>query len=126
MRLVILFCSTNRSAVLLSKCSAHKCVSVAASISWTLTRTWSRPTDTAFQYIADAKLAPDLLAVYRLAPIGERCVARDDEHVREPRQIGRQILGDAVGEVLLLRVVAEVGEWQHNDRQARRHDTPRY
>ncbi len=34
-----------------------------------------------------------------------------------PRQIGRQILGDPVGEILLLPVVAEIGKGQHDNRQ---------
>jgi hypothetical protein len=38
----------------------------------------------------------------------------------DPRQIGCQIVGDTVRKVLLVSVVAEVGEWQHDDRQARR------
>ena len=50
--------------------------------------------------------------------ISNRRVARNDEHIREPRQIGRQILGDAVGEILLLAVVAQITKGQHHDRQA--------
>jgi hypothetical protein len=90
MRLVISFCRVNRSAVLLSKCSAHSCVSVAASIHLGVdTNVVPRPKDTAFQHIADAKLAPDLLSVHGLAPLGECSIARDDQHIRDPRQIGR-------------------------------------
>src|SRR5271165_260100 len=36
----------------------------------------------------------------------------------DPRQIGRQILGDPVGEILLLAVVAQGCKRQHDDRQA--------
>ena len=36
------------------------------------------------------------------------------------KQIGRQILGDRVGKILLLAVVAQIGKRQHDDRQARR------
>src|SRR6516164_6972579 len=39
-RLVISFCRANRSPVSLSNRSAHRCASVAASISWALTRSW--------------------------------------------------------------------------------------
>jgi prevent-host-death family protein len=49
-----------------------------------------------------------------------RGVARDHKTVCNARQIGRHILGDSVGEILLLRVTAEIGEGQHDDRQARR------
>jgi len=74
----------------------------------------ARATDAPFEDIAHAQLSADLLCVHRLVPIGECGVARDDEHVRNPRQIGRQILGDAVGEVALFRVVAQIGEGQHD------------
>jgi hypothetical protein len=40
--------------------------------------------------------------------------------MREPREIGRDIVGDAVGEILLLGVIAENGERQHDNRQARK------
>jgi hypothetical protein len=40
--------------------------------------------------------------------------------VRESRQVGRQIIGDAIGKILLLTVVGEIGKGQHDDRQARR------
>jgi hypothetical protein len=33
-----------------------------------------------------------------------------DQHAREPRQIGRQVFGDPVGEILLLGVVAEISK----------------
>jgi hypothetical protein len=81
----------------------------------------ARPPDASFQHIAYAQFAADLLRMDRLVPIGERSIAGDHETVRDPRQIGRQILGDAVGKILLLPVVAEIGKGQHHDRQAR-HD----
>jgi AraC-like DNA-binding protein len=77
------------------------------------------PADAAFQDVAHTQLAADLLCIDSLVPIGERGIARDHEHVREPREIGRQILGHPVGEILLLRIVAEIGERQHDDRQPR-------
>jgi len=66
----------------------------------------ARPPDASLQHIAHAKLAADLLGINPLALISERGIARDHQHACEPRQIGCQILGDAVGEILLLRVVA--------------------
>ena len=45
---------------------------------------------------------------------------RDHEHVRDPRQISRQIPGDPVGEILLFGIVAQIDKGQHDDRQARR------
>jgi hypothetical protein len=82
----------------------------------------ARPPDAPFEHIAHAQLATNLLRVDRLVPVGKRGIARDHEHVRHPRQIGRQIVGDPVGKILLVGVVAEVGERQHDDRQARRSD----
>ena len=79
-----------------------------------------RALDAAFKHIAHAQLAADLLGVDRLALVGERGIARNHEAARDPRQIGRQILGDAVGKILLLGVVAQIVEGQHHDRQARR------
>jgi len=74
------------------------------------------------QHIAHAQLATDLAGDDRLVPVGERSISGDHNHVRDPRQIGRQILGDPVCKVLLLGVVAEIGERQHDNRQARRSD----
>jgi hypothetical protein len=82
----------------------------------------ARPLDTAFQHIADAELAADLLCGERLVAIREGGMARDHERVRDPRQIGRQIVGDPVRKVLLVGVAAEIDEGQYDDRQARRDD----
>ena len=76
----------------------------------------SRPLDASCQHIAHTKLAADLLRVDQLVPVRESGIARDHEHVRDPRQIGCQILGDPVGEILLPGVAAEVGKGQDDDR----------
>jgi hypothetical protein len=47
-------------------------------------------------------------------------VLREMTHVGEPRKVRCQILGDPVREVLLVGVVTEIGEWQHDDREPRR------
>ena len=80
----------------------------------------SRPLDLPFEHIAHAKLAADLLRVDRLVSVSESGIARDHEHVRDPRQIGCQISGDPVGEILLFGVVAQIGKGQHGDRRTRR------
>src|SRR6516165_6245511 len=67
----------------------------------------AQPADAAFEHITHPKLAPDLLGLDPLSLIGECGIARDHKHVRDARQIGRQILGDPICKVLLLRVVAE-------------------
>src|SRR5262252_10927768 len=70
----------------------------------------------ALDHIADAKLRGDLLHVDGLALVDERRVARDHE---EPAQLGQcsgDVLADAVGEILLLRIVAHIDEGKHSDR----------
>jgi class 3 adenylate cyclase len=54
----------------------------------------ARPADASVQHIAYTKLAADLLRVDGLVPVGERGIARDHEHAREPRQVGRQRAAD--------------------------------
>src|SRR5271170_4949059 len=49
----------------------------------------------AFEYIAHVQLAPNLFSVDRLVSVGERGIARNHEHIREARQIGRHVVGDA-------------------------------
>ena len=71
----------------------------------------------AFEHVAHAKFAADLAHVDRLALVGERRVARDDEQPARSRQRRDDILGDAVGEILLLRIAAHVLEGQHRDRR---------
>jgi hypothetical protein len=74
-----------------------------------------RSLDVSFEEIAHTKLAADLFRLDRLVPVGKGSVARDHEHVRDPRQIGRQIPGDPVGEIFLFGVAAEVGKGQYDD-----------
>ena len=54
------------------------------------------------------------------APEGESGVAPDHERASHPREIGREVLRDPVDEMLLLLAAAEIGEWQDDDREARR------
>jgi len=84
----------------------------------------ARSPDASFQHVAHPQLAADLLCVDRLVPVRERGIPRDHEHICKSRQIGRQIFGDSICKILLLDIVAEIGEWQHDDRQARRKRRP--
>ena len=68
----------------------------------------ARSPDAPFEHITHAQLAANLLRVDGLVPIGEGGIARDYETVRDPREIGREVFGDPVREILLLPVVAEV------------------
>ena len=79
-----------------------------------------RPLDLSLQHIAYAKLAADLLCFDRPVPVRESGVARDDEHVRDAREIGREISGDTVGKILLFRIVAQVQKRQHDNRWTER------
>ena len=81
--------------------------------------------DAALENIADVELAPDLPRLDRLALVGEGGVARDDDGVGEPREVGRQALDDAIDEQLVLLAAAEAGEGKHDDRAARRPGTLR-
>ncbi len=74
----------------------------------------------ALEDIADVQLAPDLLQIDGFALVGESRVAPDHERASNARKIGRQALRDPVDEMLLLRVAADIGERQDDDREARR------
>ena len=74
----------------------------------------------ALEHIADAELATDLLRIDRFALVGEGGVARDHEAAGNALEIGRQIIGDPVGKIFLVRIVRQVRERQDDDRQARR------
>src|SRR6516162_7075860 len=78
------------------------------------------PPYTAFEHIVNAEIVPDLLHVDRLPLIGKGGSAGDHEAAGDPREIGRQIVGDAVGEIFLVGIVRQIAKWQHDDRQARR------
>ena len=71
----------------------------------------------ALQHVARAKLAPDLPHVDGLALVPEARVAGDDEQLGEPRQLGDDVLGDAVAEVFLIRVAAHAGKGENGDRR---------
>ena len=74
------------------------------------------PAHAAFQHVAHAEFAPDLLHVDRIALVGEAGIAGDDEQRTAAGQFGDDVVGDAVREILLLRVAAHVGEGEHGDR----------
>ena len=69
----------------------------------------------AFQHVAHPKLAPDLLHIDGAPLVGEAGVAGDDEQRLEMRQRRDDVLDHSVGEIVLLRIAAHVGEWQNSD-----------
>src|ERR1700726_94703 len=75
----------------------------------------------AFEYITHAQFLADLFDVDWFAlVINGRC-ARDDREGAPASEQCDDVLGDAVSEEFLLRVAAEIGEWQYRDRAAIAH-----
>src|SRR5262249_60218514 len=70
-------------------------------------------TQTTFEHISDTELAPDLFHVDSAALVGEAGVARDHKQRRVARERSDDVLGDAVGEELLLGISAHIGERQY-------------
>src|SRR5258708_32858510 len=60
-------------------------------------------TQAAFEHVAHAKLAPDLLHVHRVTLVSEARVAGDDEQRGVARQRGNDVFGDPVSEKLPAR-----------------------
>src|ERR1700735_3758509 len=76
--------------------------------------------DATLQNVADVQLAPDRLRVERLAFVCERRIASDHDSASYPREVGRGAFRDPVDEMLLLRVAADIGERQDDDRETPR------
>ncbi len=72
----------------------------------------------ALQDVPDIEIARDIGKVGSLALVGKGLVAGDDEQRRDLGEIGGEILGDAVGEILLLGIAADVVEGQDHQRTA--------
>src|SRR6516164_5944925 len=60
------------------------------------------PPDATLQDVECAQLPPDLPDIDRLALVLEGGIASDDRELGEPRQLGCNILGHAIAEVVLL------------------------
>ena len=71
----------------------------------------------ALEHVAHAELARDLPHVDRAALVDEARIAGDDEQPAQPRERRDDVLGDAVGKVILLGIAPEVGERQNRDRR---------
>ena len=70
----------------------------------------------AFEHIAHAQFAPDLLHIDGPALVGEARIARDHEQPAHARQGGDDLLDHAVGEIFLLGIAAHVLERQDGNR----------
>ena len=75
----------------------------------------ARTAHAAFEDVRDIEVARQRRCRNGAALVGEGGVARDDRERRDPAQIGDDVLGDAVGEILLFLVAAHVDEWQDQD-----------
>jgi hypothetical protein len=75
------------------------------------------PSNAAFQHIPHAKLTADLPNVDGFTLVGEGGIAGDHEAFGDAGEIRGQIVGDAIGEILLLRIIRQIRERQNNDRQ---------
>jgi hypothetical protein len=70
--------------------------------------------------IADVQLAPNCLHVEQLAFVGKRRISGDYDAASYARKIGREALSDSVDEMLRFGIATQVGERQHDHREARR------
>jgi hypothetical protein len=77
----------------------------------------ARFADRAFEHVAHAELAPDLLHVDGLALVGKTRIAGDYEEPTDAGECGDDLLDHAVGEIFLLRIATHIGERQHRDRR---------
>jgi hypothetical protein len=73
------------------------------------------PPDAAFQHVGDIERGADFPQVFVLALEAERRGAARDLQVRDLRELVQQLLGEAVGEILVLRVRTHAHERQHRD-----------
>jgi hypothetical protein len=67
------------------------------------------------EYVAHAKLPADLLHVDSLASVGKTGIARDHEQPVKARERHRDILNDAVDEIPLFGIGAQIGERENRD-----------
>src|ERR1700743_3085539 len=78
-------------------------------------KTVATTANAAFQDVADAELTSDAANIDSVAPVGEGRVAGDDEKPAATRQRGDDVLGHAVGEIVLFRIAAHIGEGKDCD-----------
>ena len=71
----------------------------------------------AFEHVAHAQFATNLLHVDGLALVRKARIAGDDEQPADARERGDDLLDHAVGEIFLLGVARHVLKRQHRDRR---------
>ena len=113
-------CMSKRSAIGLSNRSDHRCALLSASISCTLTRIlapfrWTLPSRTIGRSVRVRSPSHRRTCLCRKGRI-----ACDDEATGDLREVRGQAFSDAVDEILLFGIAADVGEGQHDNRKVRR------
>src|SRR5215469_16920776 len=74
-----------------------------------------QPAHATLDHVLGAKITADPPHIDRLAAILKGRVTGDDQQLPKPRQLGNDVLSNAVTEILLFRVATQVDEWQHGD-----------
>ena len=77
----------------------------------------TRLANRAFEHVAHAELAPDLLHVDSLALVCKARIPSDDEQPADAAERSDDLLDHTVGEIFLLRVAAHIGKGQDRDRR---------
>ena len=72
-----------------------------------------------FEHVTNAEFLADLRRVHALALVGEGRVSRAHEAALDARKVGCEVIGDAIGEIILGGIAREIGERQHHDREVR-------
>ena len=76
-------------------------------------------TQAAFEKVAHVQRAADLARGNGAASIGVGAATRDDGAARDMGKIRGEIVGDRIGQVVLLRIGAQIAEWQHGNGEPR-------
>src|SRR5262249_32602980 len=71
--------------------------------------------DTTFEDITNSQLLPNLLYINGPALVGKAGIAGDHEETAEARQGGDDLLDDAIREILLISIAAQIVERQNGD-----------
>ena len=74
-----------------------------------------RTTDASLQNIAHLQFAADLRCAQSATTVGISRVPRYHDHIGNARKIGRDIVGDGIRQILLITVIAEIREREHDD-----------
>jgi hypothetical protein len=70
----------------------------------------------AFEDVAHAELAPDVSDPDRPSVVGKARVASDDEQKPQFRERSDDLVGDTLGEEILLWISAHIDKWQYRNR----------